>query len=638
MLFSFFFEEFFMAFFSGMNALTLVFVSLCCFAIGYRFYGLWIARKVLALKRDRLTPAARCEDGIDFVKTDRNMLFGYHFASISAAGPLLGPVLAVQFGFMPGFLWIVIGCVLAGAVHDMIILFASVRHNATGIARIAESEVSGFAGYTAFFSVILILILTLAVLAIAVVNAMSDSPWGTFTVFATIPIAVLMGMCLKYWKGASVTIVSLLGVGLLLASILAGPYIVENEFLSKVFGLKKETLIWVIPIYAFIASVLPIWLLLSPRDYLSSYLKIGTVAALALSILIVRPAILMDPVTSFVHGGGPNVPGGVFPFLFITIACGALSGFHAIIGTGTTPKLLANEEDILFVGYGAMLTEGFVAVMALIAAATLIPADYFAITASAENFEKLGMEIVDLPALSAAVRENLQNRPGGAVTLAAGMSNIFSSIPFMTGLVSYWYHFSIMFEAVFIITAVDTGTRVGRFFLQEALGRRFPIFRKKDWWPGIILTSLVFTSLWGYLVVTGDIFTIWPLFGMSNQLLASCALIISASMLIRIGKAKYAWCAAVPGLFMAGICLWAGYIQIIQGYIPRRQLVLSVLGILIAGLMISVLVSTVVRWIELLRIKETVLDEHGDRVLAIAKDPALNPSAMALSKRPSASA
>ncbi|MDR1166762.1 MAG: carbon starvation protein A [Deltaproteobacteria bacterium] len=603
-----------------MNALTLVFVSLGVFAIGYRFYGLWLARKVLRLQKERVTPAVRYADGIDYVKTDKNVAFGFHFASISAAGPLLGPVLAVQFGFMPGALWIIFGCVFAGAVHDTIILFASVRHKAKGLAHIAEVEIGSFAGATAFVAVFFILILTLAVLSIAVVNAMSDSPWGTFTVLATIPIAILMGICLKYWLPDSTRLVSAIGVALLLLAIVAGPHVTGNEFLRSLFDLKKETLLWLVPIYAFIASVLPVWLLLSPRDYLSSYLKIGTVAALALSIIIVRPEILMDPVTKFVGGGGPNVPGALFPFLFITIACGALSGFHAIIGTGTTPKMLGNEEDILFVGYGAMLTEGFVAIMALIAAATLIPADYFAITASAENFQKLNMEIVDLPALSAAVRENLQNRPGGAVTLAAGMSNIFSSIPYMTGLVSYWYHFSIMFEAVFIITAVDTGTRVGRFYLQEVLGNYIPRFKDKAWWPGIIVTSAVFTFLWGYLVVTGDIFTIWPLFGMSNQLLASCALIISASMLIRLGRARYAWCAAVPGLLMAGVCFWAGFIQIFRAYLPQGQYPLAVLGLVIVFLMAAVLISSVARWIALARIKEFRVDDYGDRVLALARD------------------
>ena len=413
---------------------------------------------------------------------------------------------------------------------------------------------------------------------------------------------------------------TIVGVILLLGTILAGPLVAESKLLSRFFTLEKTTLVWCIPIYAFVASVLPIWFLLTPRDYLSSYLKIGTVVILAFSILIVRPPLLMDPVTRFVSGGGPNISGPIFPFLFITIACGALSGFHAIIGTGATPKLLANEEDILFVGYGAMLTEGFVAIVALVAAATLIPADYFAITASADKFAALNMEPVDLPALSAAVRENLQNRPGGAVTLAAAMSSIFSSIPMMTGLVSYWYHFAIMFEAVFIITAVDTGTRVGRLFLQEGVGRFIPKFADKSWWPGIIISSAVFTSAWGYLVVTGDIFTIWPLFGMCNQLLASCALIVSTSMLISLNRVRWAWCTAVPGLFMVFITLWAGYIEIFQRHIPAKKYVLAGLGMLIVLLMLIVLVATVRRWVQLLGVREGTVDKFGDTVLAAAED------------------
>jgi carbon starvation protein len=606
-----------MGIFKGMNALTLVFASLCIFAIAYRFYGLFLAKKVLRLDKDRATPAKLYEDGIDYVCTKKPVVFGFHFSSISAAGPLLGPVLAVQFGFMPGALWILIGCVFAGAVHDMVVLFASVRHKGRGLPTIASLEIGKLAGITAFFSVIFILILTLAVLSISVVNAMSDSPWGTFTVFMTIPIAIIMGLVLKFWRKGSVNTMTILGVGLLLGTILAGPFVADSKFLSSIFTLDKKTLLWLIPLYAFLASVLPIWFLLTPRDYLSSYLKIGTVVILAISILIVRPQLLMDPVTRFVGGGGPNIPGPIFPFLFITIACGALSGFHAIIGTGTTPKLLANEDDILFVGYGAMLTEGFVAIVALVAASTLIPADYFAITASADNFAKLGMDPVDLPALSAAVRENLQNRPGGAVTLAAGMSSIFSSIPMMSGLVSYWYHFAIMFEAVFIITAVDTGTRVGRFFLQEAVGRVIPRFADKSWWPGIISTSLVFTLAWGYLVVTGDIFTIWPLFGMCNQLLASCTLMICTSMLIRLNRLRYAWCTAIPGFFMAGLTLWAGYLQIMEQHIPNGNFLLASLGILIVLLMTAVIISTVARWVELMRAKAEYVDDFGDSVKAL---------------------
>jgi carbon starvation protein len=605
---------------NGLNALTLAFVALCAFAIGYRFYGLWLARKVLRLDPARLTPASLREDGVDFVKTDKRVLFGFHFSSISAAGPLLGPVLAVQFGYMPGALWIIVGCVVAGAVHDMVILFASVRHQARGIANVAEAEIGRFAGTAVFLAVFFILVLTLAVLSISVVNAMCDSPWGIFTVAATIPIAILMGILLRIFGTGAVIPVSAMGVGLLLVCILVGPFVADNRVLSGIFTLRRETLLWIIPAYACIASSLPVWLLLSPRDYLSSYLKIGTVAILAVSILIVRPELQMAPVTEFVSGGGPNVPGPIFPFLFITIACGALSGFHAIIGTGTTPKMLASEEHILFVGYGAMLTEGFVAVMALIAAGILIPADYFAITASADKFAALGMETVDLPALSAAVREQLAGRPGGAVTLAAGMSAIFSSVPYMTGLVSYWFHFCIMFEAVFIITAIDTGTRVGRFFLQEALGRYVPRLSDRNWWPGIVVTSVAFTSLWAYLVITGDIFTIWPLFGMCNQLLASCALMLGTSMLLRLRRGRYALTTAVPGILMSVVCFWAGAIQIFGSYIPSGQWVLAGLGLFIVALMSVVLVMTVRRWVELLMIKSPTVDQFGEPVLALAGD------------------
>jgi carbon starvation protein len=604
----------------GMNALTLTFAALCFFAIGYRFYGLFLARKVLKLNKDRSTPAVLYEDGKDYVKSSKTVVFGYHFSAISAAGPLLGPVLAAQYGFLPGALWILIGCVLAGAVHDMVVLFASVRHKAQGFARIATVEIGAFTGHVASLSVLFILILTLAVLSIAVVNAMSDSPWATFTVFATIPIALLMGLLLRFvWPGA-VGAISAVGVFLLFMAIIVGRYVDASPSLSEFFTLSRSSLNWYLLIYAFIASVLPIWLLLCPRDYLSAFLKIGTIVGLALSILVVRPPLLMDPVTPFVYGGGPNLPGPLFPFLFITIACGALSGFHAIIGTGTTPKTIASEEDILFVGYGAMLAEGFVAIMALIAACTLIPADYFAITSSAERFAGTGMQTVDLPALSAAVRENLENRPGGAVTLATGMSNIFASFPFMSSLVSYWYHFAIMFEAVFIITAVDAGTRVGRYFLQELLGKIHPKLGRKDWWPSIIFTSLLFTAAWGYLVVTGDIFSVWPLFGLSNQLLAACSLILTTSMLIRMGRIRYAWCTAVPGFFMAFITLWAGYIQVTTIYFPGNQKVLTALGTVIMLLMLIVIVNSIRRWIALLNINHPQTDTYGDRVLYLVEE------------------
>ena len=603
-----------------MNALTLVFAALCVFAIAYRFYGLFIASKVLGLNGDRATPAVKLADGHDYVKTNKFVLFGHHFAAIAAAGPLLGPVLAAQFGYLPGALWILVGAVLGGAVHDMVVLFASVRHKGRSLAYIASKEIGKSTGFVASWAILFILILTLAGLSIAVVNAMHDSAWGAFTVFATIPIALLMGVYLHVWRLDDVKGASLIGVVLLFLAILAGPYVAAHPGLASLFTQSKTSLSLAIPLYGFLASVLPVWLLLCPRDYLSTYLKIGTIVMLTAGIVIVQPTILMPAVTEFVNGGGPIISGPVMPFLFITIACGAISGFHAIIGTGTTPKMIGNEREILFVGYGAMLTEGFVAIMALIAACTLVPADYFAINSSPEVFAKLGMEVQDLPALSAAVQEELAGRAGGAVSLAVGMAHVFSRVPLMKELMAYWYHFAIMFEAVFILTAVDTGTRVGRFFLQEMIGNVIPKFNDKHWWPGIISTSLLFTGCWGYLVFTGDISTIWPLFGMSNQLLASCALIICTTMLIRMNKAKYAWITALPGLFMAFVTMWAGYIQITSVYIPQGKTLLATLGTIIMVLMVIVFVGAIKRWFELLNIQTTTVDSYGDVVLVAAEE------------------
>ncbi len=603
-----------------MNAMTLVFAALCVFAIGYRFYGLFFTRKVLGAKIDRITPAIKMADGHDYVKTNKYVLFGHHFAAIAAAGPLLGPVLSAQFGYLPGTLWILIGCVLAGCVHDTVVLFASVRHKGRSLAYIATQEIGKGTGSVAGFAVLFILVLTLAGLSIAVVNAMHDSAWGTFTVFATIPIALIMGVYLHKWRDGDVLGASIIGVGLLFVAILIGPYVAASPTWGPLFNMPRPAIALTIPIYGFVASVLPVWLLLCPRDYLSTYLKIGTIAMLAIGIFYVRPDLQMPALTKFVSGGGPIIPGAVFPFLFITIACGALSGFHAIIGTGTTPKMLDNENNLLFVGFGAMLMEGFVAIMALIAACVLVPADYFAINTKPEVFATLGMATVDLAQLSAAVGENITGRPGGAVSLAVGMAHIFSSIPIMNHLMDYWYHFAIMFEAVFILTAVDTGTRVGRFFLQEMIGQVIPKFQEKHWMPGILSTSAIFTFMWGYLVYTGDISTIWPLFGMSNQLLAAVGLLIGTTMIIRMGKARYAWMTAVPGLSMVVITFWAGYLQVFNNYIPKGLYLLAVLAIIVMALMAVVIVGTVRRWMELLNIKKTVVDPYGDPVLEVVPE------------------
>jgi carbon starvation protein len=554
-------------------------------------------------------------DGHDYVKTNRYVLFGHHFAAIAAAGPLLGPVLAAQFGYLPGALWIIIGAVLAGGVHDMVVLFASVRHKGQSLSKIAESEIGKSAGLVASFAFLFILLLTLAGLSIAVVNAMFESAWATFTVFATMPIAFIMGIYLHVFREGDVKGATIIGVVLLFLAILAGPYVAANPTLSAIFTLSKRKISLIIPLYGFVASVLPVWMLLCPRDYLTTFLKVGTIAMLTGGILIMRPSFHMAALTPYIHGGGPIVPGAVYPFIMITIACGALSGFHAIIGSGTTPKMIANERDVLFIGYGAMLVEGFVAIMALIAACVLIPADYFAINAAPAVYAKLGMVPVNLPQLASEVQEKVQGRPGGAVSLAVGMAYIFSAVPFMKGLMSYWYHFAIMFEAVFILTAVDTGTRVGRFFVQEMIGKVVPKFLEKRWMPGILITSFLFTGAWGYLVFTGDITTIWPLFGMSNQLLAASALIIGTIMLLRMGKMRYVAITAIPGIVMAFTTLYAGYLNITMNYLPKGEHLLAGLSIIIMALVIIVFALAVKRSYDLIQIRQPLVDRYGDYVM-----------------------
>ncbi len=495
-----------------MNALTIVFASLCIFAIAYRLYGLFVANKVLKLDESRTTPAIRFADGHDYVKTNKNVLFGHHFAAIAAAGPLVGPVLAAQFGFLPGALWILIGCVLGGAVHDMVVLFASVRHKGESLASITQREIGPVTGTVAGFAVLFILILTLAGLSLACVSAMHNAPWSLFIVAITMPIAILMGLIMKY-KQNGVVIASVLGIVLLGIGIVSGHSLMQKDVLGWMFDWDKDTVSLAIPAYGFVASVLPVWLLLVPRDYLSTYLKIGTILMLTVGIVFVQPEIVMPMLTPFINGGGPVINGPVLPFIFITIACGAISGFHAIIGTGTTPKMLGNEKEILFVGYGAMLTEGFVAIMALIAACTMMPGDYFAINSAHETYQALlsvypEFAVTDLPYYESHVGIDLHGRTGGAVSLAVGMAHIFKNLPFMDSLVAYWYNFAVMFEAVFILTAIDAGTRVGRFFLQEMMGKVFPKFANKEWMPGIVIASTIFTFLWGYLVYTGNISSI----------------------------------------------------------------------------------------------------------------------------------
>ncbi len=602
----------------NINALTLIFVSILIFAIAYRIYGIFMANKVLRLNDNNTTPAIEFADGKDYVATNKNVLFGHHFAAIAAAGPLVGPVLAAQFGYLPGALWILIGCVLGGGVHDMVVLFASVRHKGQSLATIASKEIGKTTGTVAGFAILFILILTLAGLSLACINAMHEASWSLFTVVITMPIAVIMGLIMRYKKN-SVLFASILGGILLIAGIIGGHDLMQNPAINHLFSWDIKTISIAIPLYGFLASVLPVWLLLVPRDYLSTYLKIGTIIMLAVGVIVIHPTIQMPALTAFINGGGPVIGGPVLPFIFIVIACGAISGFHAVIATGTTPKMLNREREILFVGYGAMLVEGFVALMALIAACTLMPGDYFAINTPKESYDAFlaahpALHEVDIDYYSQKIGIDLHGRTGGAVSLAVGMAHIFNKIPYMDQLTAYWYNFAIMFEAVFILTAIDAGTRVGRFFLQEMLGSVIPKFNDKNWIPGIIISSLLFTFAWGYLVYTGNVSSIWPLFGISNQLLAACGLIVCTTMLIRMNRGKYALCSAIPGVFMAIITFWAGYLQVATIYIPKEQYLLATLAVTAMILMLIVFIGAFRKWYELLKITTTKTDFYGEQV------------------------
>ncbi len=533
------------------NALWLVTAAACFYAVAYRFYGSFIAAKVLALDPNLKTPARRLADGMDFDPTNRWVLFGHHFAAIAGAGPLIGPMLAAQFGYLPGFLWLLIGAVLVGAVHDVVILAASVRRNGRSLAQIAKDEIGPVGGLAASLAIIFILVVALAGLGLAVVNSLVKSPWGTFTIGLTIPIALLMGLYLYRIRPGKVSEVSIIGFALLLFAVFAGHYIPGSP-LAPFFTLGKGGLVVAMATYGLIASILPVWMLLCPRDYLSTYMKIGTVILLAVGVVFMAPTVQMPAVTRFVNGGGPVIPGTLFPFMFITIAGGAVSGFHSLISSGTTPKMIMSEREIPMIGYGAMLVEGFVSVMALVAATILIPGDYFAINTRLpfDAIAALGFPQERVRELSMLVGTDVAGRPGGAVSLAVGMASILSAIPGMSGLMPYWYNFALMFEALFILTTVDAGTRVARFLLQELGSRVYPRLGEQRWLPGIAATSLVVVLAWSYLIWSGNVSTIWPMFGVSNQLLAAIALGVGTTLLIKARKIRYAWVTAVPMAFM----------------------------------------------------------------------------------------
>jgi carbon starvation protein len=560
------------------NAAWVVLAAVGTYLLAYRFYSRFLAIRVLGVNDRRATPAERLANGRDFVPTSRWVLFGHHFAAIAGAGPLVGPVLAAQFGYLPGTIWLVFGVVLGGAVQDFIILFGSMRRDGKSLGQMAKEETGPVTGLLAMVAVLAIMVILLAVLALVVVNALKDSPWGVFTILCTIPIAVLMGFWMKVWRPGRTLEASVLGVALLLIALVAGRYVAESPAVAPYFTYSGLTIAYGMIAYGFLASVLPVWMLLCPRDYLSTFMKIGTILLLAVGILLVLPPLKLPAVTQFVDGTGPVFAGKLFPFAFITIACGAISGFHALVASGTTPKMLMKESDARLIGYGGMLMESFVAVMALCAAALLDPGIYFAINAplttlggnvqsAAEVIRGWGFTVTpaQIDALAASVGENsLLGRTGGAPSLAVGMAHIFSSA-FGQGLMALWYHFAIMFEALFILTTVDTGTRVGRFMLQELAGQVWRPLGRTSWYPSTVLASAFVVAGWGYFLVQGvldplgGINSLWPLFGISNQLLASVALCVGTTLIIKSGKARFAWVTLLPLTWLLVATLTAGW-------------------------------------------------------------------------------
>jgi carbon starvation protein len=563
------------------SAAWLVLAAVGTYLLAYRFYSRFLAFKVFGLNDRRATPAERLQNGRDYVPTSRWVLFGHHFAAIAGAGPLVGPVLAAQFGYLPGTLWLVFGVVFGGAVQDFIILFGSMRRDGKSLGQMAKEETGPFTGLLAMIAILAIMIILLAVLALVVVNALKDSPWGVFTILCTIPIAVLMGFWMKAWRPGRTLEASAIGILLLLLALVGGRYVSQSTVLAPYFSASGLTIAYAMIAYGFIASVLPVWMLLCPRDYLSTFMKIGTILLLALGILLVLPPLKLPAVTRFVDGTGPVFAGKLFPFAFITVACGAISGFHALVASGTTPKMLVRESDARLIGYGGMLMESFVAIMALCAAALLDPGIYFAINApisslggsvqsAAEVIRGWGFTVTpdQIQSLAASVGEKtLLGRTGGAPSLAVGMAHIFSSA-FGAGLMALWYHFAIMFEALFILTTVDTGTRVGRFMLQELAGHVWHPLGRTSWYPSTLLASALVVAGWGYFLVQGvqdplgGINSLWPLFGISNQLLAAVALCVGTTLLIKSGKARYAWVTLIPLAWLLTITLTAGWQKI----------------------------------------------------------------------------
>lgn len=596
-----------------MNAVTIVIGSICILMIAYRLYGTFMAAKVLKLDDSKPTPAHEMEDGKNYVPTNKWVTFGHHFAAIAAAGPLVGPILAAQFGYLPGLLWLLIGAVIGGAVHDMVVLFASMRKKGKSLSEVAKEELGPVAGFCTGLAMLFIITITMAGLSLVVLNALQNNPWGTFAVGITIPIA--MGVGLYHKKTGNLKVATTVGFTLIMAAIVFGPNI-EGTALGDLLTMEASTIAIILPIYAFFAAALPVWLLLAPRDYLSTFMKIGVFAALIIGVFYVNPAVQFPAFTEFINGGGPIIAGPVWPFISITIACGAISGFHAFVGSGTTPKMINRWSDIKGVAFGAMLVECLVAIMALIAAISLQPGDYLAINSTPEKFATLGVETVHLDQLSNEIGMDLEGRTGGAVTLAVGMTYIFTEIPIFSTLASYFFQFVILFEAVFILTAIDAGTRVARYLIQDFLGDFIKPLKSTESLSANIIASALACFMWGYLLYSGDISSVWALFGVSNQLMASIGLIVGATVILKIAdKRWYMLTCLVPLAYLFVTVNVAGYWMIKNVYWnaanPGFNLLNGTLSVIMLVLGFIILIASIKKWTQLWKIPQDVLIERA---------------------------